>query len=153
MQAQMMVRGRLRLQLFDKDGNLLDERFGNNLIPTVGKAYIAGLLSGAETVAPEYIALGTGSTAAAAGDTALETEITTGGAARQAASSSRTTTTVTNDTFQLSTTFTISDTFAITEAGILNAASAGTLIARRVFAAVNVVASNVLVATWTVAIS
>lgn len=122
-----------------------------NLITNAGFAGVASRLNGAGAEAAfTYIALGTGTTAAATTDTALEIEITTGGGARAAATASRVTTTVTDDTAQLQNTFSFTASFAITESGILNAASAGVLLARQVFSAVNVVNGDSLQVTWKV---
>ena len=60
------------------------------------------------------------------------------------------TTTVTNDTAQVTKTFTVTGTFAVTEAGLLNASSAGTLLCRQVFSAVNVLNGDSLQITWKV---
>lgn len=125
-----------------------------NLVTNTGLAGIASRINGSGAEAAfTYIAIGTGTTAAAAGDTALETEITTGGGARAAATASRTTTTQTNDTATLVHTFTFTASFAVTEAGALNAASAGVLVNHQVFTAVNVVSSDTLQVTIDLAVS
>ena len=121
---------------------------GANLVTNTGRAGIASRIGGSGGEAAfTYIAIGTGTTAAAAGDTTLETELTTGGGARAAATVSRTTTDTTNDTARAVLTFTFSSSFAVTEAGLLNAASAGTLLNRNVFSAVNVVSGDSLQVT------
>ena len=120
-----------------------------NLVTNAGFAGVASRIGGAGAEAVfTYIALGTGVVAAAVTDTTLGTEITTGGGARSNATASRVTTTVTNDTAQLQYTFTFSAGFAITESGVLNAASAGVLLCRQVFSAVNVVSTDQLQITW-----
>lgn len=135
-------------------GSYVSELRMANLVTSAGLAGIASRINGAGSEAAfTYIAIGTGTTAAAAGDTALETEITTGGGARAAATASRTTTTVTNDTATLVHTFTFSASFAVTEAGALNAASAGVLLNRQVFSAVNVVSSDTLQVTIDVSLA
>lgn len=129
-------------------GNYVDELRLANLVTNAGLAGIASRINGDGSEAVfNYIAIGTGTTAANATDTALETEITTGGGARASATVSRTTTTVTNDTATFVKTFTFSASFAVTEAGVLNAASSGTLLNRQVFSAVNVVSSDTLQVT------
>lgn len=111
-----------------------------NLITNVGLAIAAGQLNGVTTAPVTAIALGTGTTAAAAGNTAMETEITNSGGSRGAATTSRVTTTVTNDTSQWVKTFNFTGTKAVTEEGLLdNNTSGGNLLARQVFSAVNVV--------------
>lgn len=134
--------------LKDKNGNIKKEWKGSNLITSAGLAGIASRINGAGSEAAfTYIAIGTGTTAAAAGDTALETEITTGGGARASATASRVTTDVTNDTAQLVVTFNFTASFSVTETGVLNAASSGTLLNRQVFTAVAVTSGDSLQVT------
>lgn len=136
------------------DGAVKMDRYVPNLITTVGKAAVAGLiLTDVAGTLFDYMAIGTGTTAAAAGDTTLQTEITTNGGARVAGTGTRVTTTTTNDTAQLVASWTFSGSFAITEAGILNASSSGTLLARQVFSAVNVVSGDSFQITWKIALS
>lgn len=121
---------------------------GANLVTSAGKAGVASRINGdGSEAAFTYIAIGTGTTAAAAGDTTLQTEITTNGGQRAAATVSRTTTDVTNDTARMVKTFSFTGSFAVTEAGCLNAASSGTLLNRQVFSAVNVVNGDSLQVT------
>jgi len=101
-----------------------------------GFAAVAGLVGNTGSVNPfTYLALGTGSTAAAPTDTALEAEITDTGLARASATVSRVTTTVTNDTLQLLKEWTATGVKILREIGAFNAASAGDMLARKVFAA------------------
>lgn len=121
----------------------------SNLVTSAGVAGVASRINGSGAEAAfTFIAIGTGAVAAAAGDTALGAEITTGGGARAAATASRVTTDVTNDTARLVLTYTITATFAVTESGVFNAASAGVLLARQVFAAINMVNGDSLQVTW-----
>ena len=114
-------------------------RFGAtyaNLVPTAGKGLISGRISGVGSpAAPSYMAIGTGTTAAAAGDTALETEITDGGGARGSATVTLVTTTVTNDTVQSVKSWTFTLAKNVSEMGLLNDATTGTLEVRNVFTA------------------
>ena len=117
----------------------------HNLITNVGHAGANGRMSNQGGYSPFiFLAIGTGTTAAAATDTALQTEITTGGGARASATASQVTTTVTNDTTQLVHTWTFTSSFAVTEEGILDASSSGNLLAHQVFSAVNVVSGDSL---------
>ncbi len=120
----------------------------SNLVTNAGKAGDAARLMASAVAAFTYIALGIGTTAAAATDTALGSEITTGGLARTTGTVGSKTTTVTNDTATLTNTFTASGSFAVTESGVLNAASGGTLLAHQVFSAINVVSGNNLQIEW-----
>lgn len=136
-----------------RNGELIEARTVKNLITSAGKAAAAGLLNGVVTDFFDYLAIGTGTTAAAVGDTALQTEISTNGGARAAATLSRVTTTVTNDTAQFVYTWTFSGSFAVTECGVLSASSGGVLLARQVFSALNVVSGDTLAITYKVAVS
>lgn len=130
-------------------GKWSDAKVISNLITNAGFAGVASRLNGdGAQAAFTYIAVGVGTTAAAVGDTTLETEITDSGLARAAATASRITTDVTNDTAQLTKTFSVTGTKAVTESGVLNASSSGVLLARQVFSAINVVSGDSLVITW-----
>ncbi len=108
-----------------------------NLVVTAGLAHIADQMLSAPTQASmSHMAIGTGTTAPAAGDTALGTE-----ANRQALGSK--TRSASKVTYYRS--FAAGQgTGAITEMGILNSASAGTLLCRQTFAAKNKGANDVL---------
>lgn len=126
-------------------GRWVSELSRSNLITNAGMAGVASRINGSGAEAAfTYIAIGIGATAAAATDTTLGSEITTNGGQRAAATASRVTTDVTNDTARLVLTFTFTGSFAVTEAGALNASSAGTLLNRQVFTAVNVVSGDTL---------
>ena len=121
----------------------------SNLITNAGFAGAASRINGADAEAAfTYLALGIGTTAADAADTTLESEITDSGLERASATASRVTTTQTNDTAQLVKTWTASGSKAITEAGVLNASSSGVLLARQVFSAINVVATDSIQLTY-----
>ena len=137
--------GKLTIEVKDKDGNLKQKQEVKNLVVDTGLDYIASRMKDATATAMSHMAIGTGSTAAAAGNTALETE-----AARVALTS----TTVTANAVAYVASFGAgTGTGAITEAGILNAASSGTLLCRTVFSVVNKGASDSMTITWTVTIS
>ena len=115
-----------------------------NLVVTAGKNFIASRMTGT-TTAMSHMAIGSTSTAAAVGDTALGGEL-----GRVALSSSSTTGAVTtySATFPAGT-----GTGAVVEAGILNAASSGTMLCRTTFAVVNKGANDTLTITWQITIS
>jgi hypothetical protein len=121
----------------------------SNLITNAGRAVISGLINGSSSPAAfTYIAVGTGTTAAAATDTTLQTESSTSGLSRAASTVSRVTTSITNDTAQMTNTFSVTGTVAVTESGVLNASSSGTLLCHQVFSAINVVNTDSLQITW-----
>ena len=133
-----------------RDGQLFAVRDGHNLVTSAGKAAVAGLINGVISNFFEYVAIGIGAVAAVAGDTTLGIEITTYGGSRASGTTSRSTLNVTDDTANVAKTFTITagGTFAVTEAGLLDSASTGILLARQVFSALNVIVSDTLAITW-----
>lgn len=139
-------RGTLSIQLTGPDGSLKYNEEVTNLVVTAGKNWIAGRMY--DTGIPDemsHMAVGTNNTAAAAGDTALNTE-----AARVALTS----TTVSTNTVEYVATFGAgTGTGALVEAGILNAASSGTMLCRTVFSVVNKGADDTLTITWTITIN
>lgn len=144
------ARGLVHFELTDKDG-VVKQQFDENLVVDPGLAYIASRMKDATAVAMSHMALGTGSTAAADANTVLETPL---GARRALTSTTLVTTNVTNDAIQYVRIFAAGEqTGAITEAGVFNDITAGTMLARVVFAVINKGASDVLTVTWTVTIT
>jgi len=116
-----------------------------NLVVTAGKGFVASRMKDASTSAMSHMAIGTGSTAAAAGNTALGSE---------ADRNTLTSTTVSGATITYVATFGASEgTGAITEAALLNAGSSGTMLCRTVFAVVNKGSQDSMTITWTVTVS
>jgi hypothetical protein len=116
-----------------------------NLVVTAGKGFVASRMKDASTSAMSHMAIGTGSTAAAAGNTALGSE---------ADRNTLTSTTVSGATITYVATFGASEgTGAITEAALLNASSSGTMLCRTVFAVVNKGSQDSMTITWTVTVS
>lgn len=116
-----------------------------NVVVTDGKGYVASRMKDATATAMSHMAIGTDSTAAAASDSALGSE---------SGRVSLTSTTVTDNEVEYVATFGAgTGTGAITEAGILNAASSGTLLCRTVFSVVNKGAADSMTITWTVTVS
>ena len=115
-----------------------------NLVVTAGKNWVADRMNNANTVMT-HMAVGTGTNAAAAGDTTLQTEND-----RNALTS----TTVTDNAVAYVATWAAGDaTAALTEAGIFDAASGGDLLARTVFSVVNKGAADSMTITWTLTVS
>ena len=112
-----------------------------------GAAIVTNRVTQAGT-APKNIGWGIGTTTAAVTQTALVTEsapTTSGG--RTVGTESRTTVTNTNDNYQVAGTVTAVSTLAITEAGLFDAVSAGNMLIRGDFAAVNVVSGDSIALT------
>jgi hypothetical protein len=117
----------------------------DNLVVTSGKNYVASRMKDATATAMSKMAIGSGSTAAAAGNTALGTEL---------GRVSLTSTTVTNNEVAYVATFGAgTGTGAITEAGLFNANSGGTMLCRTVFSVVNKGSADSMTITWTVTVS
>ena len=138
--------GEVKIVLTGSDGKVKKKAVIPNLVVTTGKNHIASRMKNNDTVM-SHMEVGTGTTSAAAGNTALENAI---GSARVALTSS----TVTNNAIAYVASFPAgTGTGAITEAGIFNASSSGTMLCRTVFSAINKGASDVLGITWTVTVS
>lgn len=151
----IQVNGYVRLQVKDKDGNLLtDTGFQRNTIVNAALAVFSGLVgaTGSQT-AFTFLAVGTDSTAASASQTALIAEIVDTGLARHAATVTRSTTTQTNDTLQLDYTWTATGSKTINEIGVFNAASSGVMAARKLTGALSVANTNTVIATYKIIFS
>lgn len=144
------LRGRLRIVLTGEDGKVKDEREINNLVVTIGKDFVTSRMIGTAKAVMSHIGVGTSSTAAATGQTDLQTPLVrsnTSFSANQSTSGGGTT----NDTVTYTATFPAgTGTGALTEAGIFNAASAGDMLARTVFSVINKGAGDALTITWKV---
>lgn len=152
----MILKGFYRIDHYDRYGNLIETVQTPNLITTVGKQEVACLIGTDITsgkTAFDYIAVGTGTTAATATNTTLGTETTNSGLTRATGTGTNVTTTTAYDTFQLLKSFSVTGTVAVTESGVLNAASAGTLLCRQTFSAINVANGDTLQITWKVAVA
>lgn len=141
------IRGIVTLRLLSpRDGSVVreltieHEDTGDNIVTNAGRAHIIDRLQGSSAPVANYIAIGTGTTAAAAGDTALGTEVARviGTLSQPNAYTDRLTATIPAGT----------GTGSITECGRLNAAASGTLVGRRVFTAITKGASNALQVTY-----
>ena len=142
--------GKVAIVVRDALGKIKQEVVTHNLVVTAGLGFIASRMK--DTGSPDqmsHMEVGTSSTAAAAGQTALvalvassRTALTTAGGV------------VTASAVEYVTTFGPGvGTGALTEAGIFNAASAGTMLCRTVFSVVNKGASDSMTITWTVTVS
>tara|TARA_R110000850_G_scaffold100130_3_gene207272 strand:+ start:333 stop:758 length:426 start_codon:yes stop_codon:yes gene_type:complete len=136
----LKLTGKLKIAL---NGEIVQEI--DNLVVTDGKEYVASRMKDATATAMSHMAIGSGSTAAAAGNSALGNQL-----GRVALTSTNVSGAVVTyvATFAAGT-----GTGAVTEAGILNASSAGDLLCRTVFSVVNKGASDSMTITWTVTVS
>jgi len=116
-----------------------------NLVVTAGKGYVASRMKDTTAGAMSHMSVGTGSTAAAAGDTALGTE---------AGRVSLTSSTVSSNVITYVATFPAGTaTAALTEAAIVNASSGGTMLCRTVYAQVNKGSSDAMTISWSITAS
>ena len=141
---QLKVTGDVVVEITGPDGRVKDRREIKNLVVATGKTFIAARMVGTPT-AMSHMAVGAGTTAAAAGDTALGSEL--GRVALASATSTGAVVTYTA-TFPAGT-----GTGAVTEAGTLNAASGGTLLCRTVFSVVNKGVDDAMSITWAITVS
>lgn len=142
----LKLSGQLGIVLRDKDGNIKEERTEKNLVVTTGLNYIASRMKDASATAMTHMALGSGTTAPAAGQTDLVTLL----GARETLDS----TTVTANAVAYVASFEAGDaTGAVTEAGIFNASSGGTMLCRTKFNVVNKAADDTMTVTWTITLS
>jgi len=145
----LKLSGQLNIVLKDKAGNIKDQREVKNLVVNAGLAYIASRMTGTAKSVMSHMALGSGTTAAAAGDTDLGTLL----GSREALDST-TITGTNNEKVQYVSSFEAGDaTGAVTEAGIFNAATSGDMLCRTVFDVVNKQADDTMSVTWTITLS
>jgi hypothetical protein len=142
----LKLRGDLGIVLRDKDGNIKEQRTEKNLVVSAGLNFICDRMEGTSEAVMSHMAVGSGTTAAAAGNTDLESIL----GSREALDS----TTVSDNTITYVSSFEAGEgTGAITEAGIFNASTAGTMLCRTVFSVVNKAADDTLQITWTITLS
>lgn len=141
---KIVATGALKIVVTAPDGSVKQEQEVKNLVVTAGLGFIASRMTGTAANVMSHMAIGTGSTAAAAGNTTLGTE-----SARVALTS----TTPTGPAVAYVASFpagTPASLTAITEAGIFNASSAGTMLCRTVFSVVNKDVNDTMSITWTI---
>lgn len=135
--------GKVRIEHI-RNGAVISDETVNNLITTAGKSWIAARQKDSGQPAQlSHMACGSGSTAAAVGDTTLGSEL-----ARVALTTAGGT--VSTNVVTYTATFPAgTGTGAVTEIGLLNAASVGTLVSRAVFSVKNKEAGDTIAFTWT----
>ena len=139
---KVSLTGKLAISL---NGTVVQEV--DNMVVTAGKNWIASRMNAASAGVMTHMAVGTGTTAAALANTTLGTELV-----RQVLTTSGGT--VAGAVVTFATTYAAGTaTGAITEAAILNASSAGTMLARTVFSVVNKGALDTMTISWAVTIS
>lgn len=142
----LKLAGKLKIVLTGEDGNVKEEREVDNLVVTAGLTYIASRMAAATAGVMSHMAVGTGTTAAAA----AQTDLVTIAGSRVALTS---TTPGTSNIVYVASFGAGVSTGALTEAGIFNASTAGTMLCRTVFSVVNKGASDTMTVTWTVSLA
>jgi hypothetical protein len=145
----LKLTGEVNLVLRGADGRIKDTRNIENLVVTAGLAFIASRMVGTAKAVMSHMALGSSSTAAAAGQTDLGSIL----GSREALDS---TTIVGANLNQVEYVcgFEAGDaTGAVVEAGLFNASTAGDMLCRTVFPVVNKDVNDTLTVTWTITLS
>jgi hypothetical protein len=145
----LKLRGELDIVLFDKNGVVKQSQTVENLVVNTGLAYIISRMVGTSKNVMSHMALGAGTSPAAAGDTALGSQL-----GSRVALDSTTINGSNNEKVTYVTTFGAgAGTGAVTEAGIFNASTSGDMLCRTVFSVVNKAADDTMVITWTITLS
>jgi len=146
MEDNLKLRGDVYITVKDKDGNIKEERKEQNLVVSAGLNFICSRMKDTTDGAMSHMSLGSGTTAAAAGDTDLESIL----GSREALDS----TTVSTNTITYVSSFEAGDaTGSVTEAAIFNASSAGTMLCRVVFGTITKAADDTMSVTWVITLS
>ncbi|MCP6720490.1 MAG: hypothetical protein KJI72_04205 [Patescibacteria group bacterium] len=147
------MKGHIKIELFDEEGNLKSIVEKDNTFMAVGDAHVADQLDvSPDEAAMGFMSVGTGSTAFTTASTTLNSEID-----KNALNSSYPDQAIgaaDNDIVYKANWAAGDATGAITEAGIFNSSvtDAGTMLAASTFSVINKGASDTLTITWTVTV-
>lgn len=145
MNEPLSMSGKINAVLTNEQGDVIAEHDVSNLIMTVGKTWAASRLAGTASAVISHMAIGSGNTAPAVGQTTLVTET-----ARVAITSG----TSSGNVLTIVATFGPGvGTGSINECGLFNAASAGTMVARSTNVILTKGASDTLALTWTITLN
>lgn len=137
--------GMLRVVVIGPDGQVKTDEVFKNLVVDAGKDFVASRMVAASATVMSHMGIGSDTTAPAAGNTTLGSQLSRVTLASASATGAVVTYTA---SFPAGT-----GTGAVTEAGIFNAAVAGTMLCRTVFSVVNKGANDSMLITWTVTVS
>ena len=141
--------GNVNIVLRKSDGSIKEERKIKNLVVNTGLAYIISRMVGTAKNVMSHMAVGSGTTTAAAGNTDLETLL-----GSRKSLDSTTISGSNNEKVVYVATFAPGEgTGAVTEAGIFNASTSGDMLCRTVFAVVNKAADDTMEITWMITLS
>jgi len=145
----LKLSGQLNIVLKDKAGNIKENVNMKNLVVNTGLAYIVARMVGTSKAVMTHMAVGSGTTAAAATQTDLVSIL----GSREVLDS----TTIAgshNEKVVFVSSFEAGDgTGAVTEAGLFNAATGSDMLCRTVFSVVNKAADDTMAITWTITLS
>ena len=142
----LKLRGDVSIVLKSADGSVKDSRAIKNLVVNDGLNFIVSRMKDTTQGVMSHMAVGSSTTAAAAGQTDLVSIL----GSREALDS----TAVSTNTVTFISSFEAGDgTGAVTEAGIFNASTSGDMLCRTVFAVVNKQATDSMTITWTITLT
>jgi hypothetical protein len=147
----LKLSGQLNIVLKDKNGNVKVDRTETNLVVQKGLEFIIDRMTGTSKAVMSHMALGSSSTAEAAGQTDLVSIL----GARETLDSTSIPTATKHKVVFVSTFEAGDATGAVKEAGIFNhgTAATGDMLSRVVFAVVNKAADDTMTVTWTITLS
>jgi len=146
MKEKIFIKSRVKIELFDKNKKLKNSSVVNNLITRSGEDHIADQLSDRTEASMAYMAVGTSTTAASAGDTKLGNELDRNALTSRTQGSGA----EANNVVYVCEWAANEAVGAITEAGIFNATTSGIMLCRAVFSPINKAAEDTLKITWTI---
>jgi hypothetical protein len=146
---KLLFKGKLNILVTGSDGAVKSDVTVDNLVVNAGLAFIISRMVGTSKAVMSHMGVGSGTTAAAAADTALQNPL-----GSRKALDSTTIAGSNNEKVTYVTTFAAGEgTGAVTEAGIFNASTSGDMLCRTVFAVVNKAIDDTMVITWTITLS
>jgi hypothetical protein len=137
------IRGWVRIVHRGKKGEVLSVRCGSNLVTTAGEDLYAYIAESAAATRPSHMAIGTGSTAVDKSQTALQ------GTEKDRVAFASTVRTGNDLAYNATHSNTSGSSWAIKEAGVFNAAAAGTMAARFLTQTIDVADQESIEITWT----
>jgi len=143
---KLKLRGDVSIVLKSSDGSVRDSRAIKNLVVNDGLNFIVSRMKDTTQGAMSHMAVGSSTTAAAAGQTDLVSIL----GSREALDS----TSVSTNTVTYVSSFEAGEgTGGVTEAGIFNASTSGDMLCRTVFDVVNKQATDSMTITWTITLT
>jgi len=149
LQEQTKMCGDVSIVLQRADGSIKDSRQIQNLVVNAGLAYIISRMVGTAKNVMSHMAVGSGTAAAAAGNTALGSQL-----GSRVSLDSTTIAGSNNEKVVYVATFGAGvGTGAVSEAGVFNAGTSGDMLCRTTFGVVNKAVDDTMQITWTITLS